>query len=372
MSSPLVLFLVDGLRHADHPTPRKLMPELGFRDVEASLFTGTPVAVHHRLTDYVFSDHSPFAPSCLIPGVRALWRLLSPRGRRLLNFLVYRSSELLHCRHLPRTSLIPPELLPSVAPSFLGGADEPDAFAPSLSLFDLLRHAGKTWLYAAPPRVSRWGARDSRVETMVLRSLTKGVRDFYFIKFGDLDRASHRFGPSSTEAASCRRATARRIATLVGEIGSRSTAMRWVVLSDHGFVDVRAHMPPPRALEELRRDGAGSFFVDSTMVRIRYTQGCRVVSPQLPRGASPLPDEVRRSFGLEWGSPQLGDETWIAAHGVVFWPDFFSPSPPKGMHGYLPHDDCLSPFEAHGFGTVPTLTTHAEVGEWLMEQVREG
>jgi len=348
------------------------MPELGFRDVEASLFTGTRVAAHQRLTDYIFTDHSPFAPLCHLPGLSGLWRRLTPRGRRYLNFFIHRGSEVTRGRTLPRASLIPPSHMPFVAPVATGSADDSGAFGNLESLFDLARRSKKTWLYAAPPRVSRWGSTDGRVEARVFASLSQGLRDLYYVKLGDLDRVSHRFGPSSSEAAACRRVTARRISNLVRLLEGRAGPLRWILFSDHGFLDVARHIAPPPWLEPLHRQGRIRYFVDSTMLRIRVMPGEVPAELTTPfTGAVALDEERRASLGLAWGSPQLGDHVWLAPHGAVFWPDFFSGCPPAGMHGYFPHPDCACPLEVHGIPHVPVISTHAELGLWLKDLLRE-
>ena len=88
-------------------------------------------------------------------------------------------------------------------------------------------------------------------------------------------------------------------------------------------------------------------------------------------GAIPLAEETRASLGLDWGSPQLGDCAYLTAPGTVFWPDFFSASPPAGMHGYLPHPACACPLEMHGIPRAPSISTHAELGAWLKLLVQE-
>ncbi|MBN1425006.1 alkaline phosphatase family protein [Candidatus Fermentibacteria bacterium] len=373
MTSPLVLILVDGLRYADHPTPGKLMPQLGFRDVEASIFTGVSVAAHQWLTDYVFSEQSPFEAVCRIPGIDLLWHSLTPRHRRYLNFLLYRISSSLNHRILPRSSLIPPRFLRHVAPAFSSRPDESGAFGDTESLFDVLRQMGKAWLFAAPPRISPWGATDCRVEAFVFRSFAKGLRDFYFIKLGDLDKVSHRFGPSSTQAAHCRAVTARRIANVLGEMQSRAPGLRIVIFSDHGFLPVSRCIRPPQWLDEVAGQGGIRYFIDSTMVRIKYAGGAETPRlPPAPPDMVPLSETDRESFGLAWGSPQLGNHAWLAPPGAVFWPDFFCAAPPAGMHGYLPHPECACPLEIRGFARMPSVTTHAELGAWLKEVVAEG
>lgn len=373
MTSPLLVILVDGLRHLDHPTAQSLMPELGFRDVEASLFTGTPVAVHGLLTDYVFSARSPFVPLCKMPGVARLWAALRPRQRRLLGFVIHRGSEMIHGARLPRASLIPPRDMAHVAPASTGSADDAGHFGVRESLFDMLRRMGMTWLYAAPPKVSRWGATDRRVEAMVLSALARPPRELYFVKLGDLDKVSHSFGPTSPQAAACRRVTARRVNTIVSAVSSVTRTLRWVLFSDHGFLPVHRHVSPPPWLASLRDEGRLWYFVDSTMIRVKLCGADDARFDIDERGeAMRRAEAARAALGLPWGSPQLGDRAFLAPPGTVFWPDFFCTTPPAGMHGYLPHPECACPFEAHGFSRVPRLATHAELGAWLMETIREG
>lgn len=362
MKDALLVVLVDGLRHTDHPTALRLVPEFGFRDVEASLFTGAPLREHGRLTDYVRSSQSPFLPVCRAPGLHWVWGRASPKARRLLAFVLYRVCERLHRVRLPRASLIPPPVLAHVRPVCVGSPDDPHTFAPLVSVFDRLREAGRSWLYAAPPRVSPWGATDERVEALVYRSLRGEPKDFYFVKFGSVDRASHLWGPDSDAARLARRRVFRRIRHIVEAIGSR-TRLRWVLCADHGFTSVSRVIDPNPWLRTWTGDGQ-VVFVDSTMVRVWGADPQRTPPP--PQGMHPLEEVKPDLWGLPKGGPVLGEVTFVASPGCVVWPDYFSVRPPAGMHGYLPHPQAAAPLEFHGVQT-PPVETFAQLGAWLAE-----
>jgi len=372
--SPVALFLIDGLRHKDHQTEAKITPELGFRDVEASLFTGQPVSVHGRWTDYVYGgDCSPFVPVAKIPGIDSLWKMAPRRSRRYLNFLMHRLSTLIHGISLPRSSLIPPGILAHSMPAQPVPPDSQGAYETVESIFDILRRRRKKWLFLAPPRISFFGSKDILVEKKFFSSLSKdGLRDFYYIKLGDLDRISHIHGPDSPEASQCLNRTMRRVKTMVSELSVAGSSLRWLLISDHGFLPVTGQIVVPDWLNHCLATGEIiHYFVDSTILRVWLHD------PTDPGGlknrleewgkARPLGEDTRHAIGLEWGSPQLGHIAFTSPHGSVFWPDFFSSSPPAGMHGYLPHEHLSCPVETHGLPPLPTPLSHTALGAWLKE-----
>ncbi len=350
------------------------MPELGFRNVEASLFTGQPISVHGRWTDYIYSgDHSPFAPVANIPGIDSLWKMAPRKSRRYFNFLIYRMSSLIHGVSLPRSSLIPPRILAHTVPAQPLPPDSQGAYESIESIHDVLRRKHKKWLFLAPPRISFFGSKDTLVEAKFFSSLSKGgLRDFYYVKFGDLDRISHIYGPDSLEAKQCLNRTMRRVKTMVTELSAASSSLRWLLISDHGFLPVTGQIVVPDWLNHCLATGEIiHYFVDSTIFRIWLREagdpgGLRRRLEEWGK-ARLLGEDTRLSLGLQWGSPQLGHIALTSAHGSIFWPDFFSSSPPAGMHGYLPHEDLACPVETHGLPPLPTDLNHTVLGAWLKE-----
>ncbi len=371
-----VLFLIDGLRHRDHQTPCRIMPELGFRSVEASLFTGEPLSVHQQWTDYEHTESSPFLPVCRTPGLAAIWDCCPRPARRYMNFLIYRLSSLIHGMVLPRSSMIPPGFLCRSRPTQDRCPDSSRAYGEIESLFDLLRDQGRSWLYLAPPKMGFLGARDEKVESRFYASLSSGVRDFYYIKFGDLDGISHAFGPDSSQARRCIVRTKRRIRAICSALSRRSSHLRWILLSDHGFLPVTSLIPLPTWLPGALAEGTlQHYFVDSTLLRLwlnRPSERDNIIQELHTWGGGDLlSEETRERLGLAWGSPQLGHIVCVAPHGAIFWPDFFSAKAPVGMHGYQPHPDLVSPIETHGLGPLPSEMDHVFVGRWLKEVLRD-
>lgn len=372
--TPVVVFLVDGLRHRDYPTRQRIMPNAGFRHAEASLFTGEPAARHGIWTDYGYSTTTPFRAVCRAPGLSRLWMLLPRAHRRYLNFLIHRVSEMLSKNSLPRSSLIPPRLLAHALPTQRVAPDSDEAYPGFDSIFTTLRAQRRRWLYLGPPHISYFGARDALVEKRLYAALRRRRYDFYYIKLGDLDSVSHAFGPDSAEARGCRTATLRRIENMRSEIHHAHGNVRWVLLSDHGFVTVKGAIPTPPWLEEsfaARR--LLYYFVDSTILRLWLPDPADGDDVRQRMAAveqvEPLDDRTRKALGLEWGSSQVGHLAFLCRTGMVFWPDFFSVHPPKGMHGYLPTDDLACPVETHGMPTVEGAMDHALLGRLLRQVI---
>ena len=370
----LAVFLIDGLRYEDDPTPTRILSTLGFRNVEASLFTGLPLAEHGQWTDYRFSSGGPFRFLRSVPLVQSVWDALPRKHRRYFGFLIFRCAALLGGNIPARSSLIPPRILASTEFTQPLAADHKNAYPGSDSLFDLLRQKGRTWLYLAPPRLGFFGASDLKVERRFYASLKKGVRDFYFIKLGDLDGICHRYGPESPEARLCLRRTWRRFYGMRAALQHAVSRLNWVCLSDHGFMTVDYTITPPQWLWRAFDEGRlRHFFIDSTILRLwldrkedsaYFETLCRGIP-----GLSLMSDDQTASLGLKRGSSVSGDFCCVAPPGAVIWPDFFSVSPPKGMHGYAPHPKLDSPISYHGLDQLPETVDHTEVGSWLKHHI---
>ena len=152
--------------------------------------------------------------------------------------------------------------------------------------------------------------------------------------------------------------------------------LRWVLLSDHGFVTVTGVIPVPHWLEDAhRQQRLLYYFIDSTILRLWLrdpadSDGFRERMASLEQ-VQPLPDHTRFALGLECGSPQAGHLAYLCSPGMVFWPDFFSVQPPHGMHGYLPTDDLACPVEVHGMPTLPAELDHALIGRLLKQVIHD-
>ena len=370
----MAVFLIDGLRYDDAPTKTRIRSTLGFRHVEASLFTGCSLADHRQWTDYRYSNTGPFRFLRILPMIKPLWNTCPRHLRRYLGFLIYRSAAFSGHSVPARSSLIPPRILTSTEFTQPVAADHEDAYPGIESLFDLLRAKERTWLYLAPPRLGFFGASDQKVEHRFYGSLKNGVKDFYFIKLGDLDGISHRYGPDSPEAQSCLRRTWRRFYGMRSALHHAVSRLDWVCLSDHGFVTVDHIITPPEWLWNAFDHGILKyFFIDSTILRLWvHRTGDIPEIENLCRGIPGLHflnDHTRHALGLDLDSSVLGDICCIAPPGSVIWPDFFSVSPPKGMHGYEPHPELDSPISYRGLEPLPETVDHARVGSWLKNHI---
>jgi hypothetical protein len=353
----VLLLLVDGLPASKLPGAAPLECYVGFRGVEASLFTGTETSVHGIWTDYRRGPASPYAWLRRIPGLVPTYHALPRGGQRLLGVVVHQWTRVATMNAaLPKSSLIPFDILAEMefASARLPWAH--GAYGALPSLFDHLRLHGRSFVCLAPPSVSAWRTTDDKVTKALRESLKRGRRDFYYVKLVDLDRASHRYGPDSDVARQVLRRTLSTVDELATLMRERLGEVRAVVLSDHGFLPVERHVDVAGRLQEWRRRfNDFVYFLDSTLVRCWcHTDASRHRLMSYlgdEAGLTRLDDQLLQRYGLDQLPGAYGDITYVAGHGWVVWPDFFWATPPLGMHGYLPHPSLEAGLRIDGFET---------------------
>jgi hypothetical protein len=366
MRPAVLMLLIDGLPASKLPRGMPLQCYVGFRGVEASLFTGTETAVHGVWTDYRRGDASPYAWVGRIPGLVPAYNSLGRRGRHLVGAAAHQWTRAANRNpSLPKSSLVPLDILAHMEFTSARLPWARGAYGAIPSLFDHLRRHDRSFVCLAPPSVSFWRTTDDTVMRALQKCLAGKRHDFYYVKLVDLDHVSHRHGPDSEAAVRAMARSLREAEEAMAMVRARAGDVRTVVLSDHGFLSVERHVSVEQTLREWRRRfGDFLYFLDSTLVRC----WCRneVARERLTSyldtvvGLTPLDDELRRRYGLDQLPSAYGDLVYVADHGWVVWPDFFRASPPCGMHGYLPHPELEAGIRVDGFETshVPSRFAH--------------
>ncbi len=339
----MLLLLVDGLPASELPGAVPLECYVGFRGVEASLFTGTETADHGIWTDFRRGAGSPYRWVRCVPGLLHVYRGLPRSLQYFTGTAVHQLTRAAGRRPaLPKSSLIPLDILAQMEFSSASLPWVEAAYGSLPTVFDRLRECGRSFACLAPPSVTRWRTTDDKVMAVFRRALCQDVKDFYYLKFVDLDRVSHRLGPDSVPARRVLSRTLSRIEEVLSLLRDRCGEVRSVVLSDHGFLPVERHLNVEARLRSWRRlYGDFTYFLDSTMVRCWCSEdGSRLRLMSYldhEQGLTRLDDDLRRRYGLSQLPRAYGELVYMVEHGSVLWPDFFWRYPPRGMHGYLPH-----------------------------------
>jgi len=142
-------------------------------------------------------------------------------------------------------------------------------------------------------------------EICVKRHAAKN-ENVHFQYFGELDNLGHAVGTKDN-----------KIKMAVREIDADLSKMDFDILfSDHGMVDVNKIVSVPRT---------NNCFIDSDIARYWGT----------PAEIKAIKDKLPFKDGkIIHANKKFGDLVFLAKTGVLFFPNFWSRKPVKGMHGY--------------------------------------
>ena len=266
--------------------------------------------------------------------------------RRLLTLVVRRTTAYRHER-VPR---IPFGAMRHFAPAAKNLPFEP-GFADRPTLFSLCREHGITWLFHAAPA---WKVKAAVGVQRLLRELRPPI-GFAFWHIGELDSAGHRYGPNSAE----RKAAMRHVDAQIRQVSTHLTRLysnvHYVIIGDHGMVDVRGTVDVQKSLYEAGiKQGQGVLYsLDSTMARFWFfdKRAKRIVISvleKLPGGRILRQADLDR-YHLNYSHNRFGDLFFLADPGVLISPNFYQGAEiVKGMHGYAPEfADQQSAFIVH-------------------------
>lgn len=318
------------------PHRRRLATVLGFSSgALPTIFTGRMPAEHGRFLMYRrAAGDTPFAgfgglrwlPARLRNSwrlTRALTRLVAARGVRGY-FDLY---------EVPRDRLERFDL-PERADIFAPGG------LPGGSLWDSLEASGLRW------RGWNWRTPQRAAFAESLERLAAGEDDVQFVYTAELDARLHQEGSRGTGVAECLVSVERYIASAF-EAAARAGRPLWChLLSDHGMVDVHAHVDVQARLDPLRVRPARDYevFLDSTMARFwwrdpRARQEVMAALAADSRGGWLTRERLERE-GAWFEDHRYGDDIWLLEPGALLVPSFMGSRPVAAMHGYDPlHPD---------------------------------
>ena len=364
-SAPVVMVLVDAMRwdyvsSQDMPFLsslaasgvhiEKLVPSLGFCE-RAELWTGAPSITTDMFTAITL-DWS--GSTSLYPLRRFLSSIpwdVPERFNRLLRLIVRKWLD----RRGERLPLyqIPFPVLPFCALT----EDAVDHRLPGAlgveSLFDVASRFGKKVYHDAFTALGRPNG-DDKERLRLLQAKLDGDYDLFLLYLSTLDTVAHRYGTQSAELRGALRRTDGLLDGLYRNAQEHCSNPTFVIVGDHGMVDVHVAIDVEFALNRpLREAGlrAGRdywMFVDSTLVRFWSTNNsarsiCRrlLTSAEFDRLGEFLSPAKCRDLGIPAPGGRYGDLIWMVNAGVIIHPSYFHRTQvPLAMHGYNPdHED---------------------------------
>jgi predicted AlkP superfamily pyrophosphatase or phosphodiesterase len=338
----------------------RLVTTTGFTQ-RSALFSGTYPDRTGNFSMFTFDpDGSPFsflsrsrpllalAQRIVDSGVRGTGRL----DRRLRAGIASRAAS---SEAHPPTAFIPLHLLP-----MLGVSEDavpihaPRAFSVE-SLFDLVHRRGLGFTYLMYPAVN---CADDAVLDLALSRAADGHR-LYLLQFSESDAVCHVHGPESPMRRRVVGELDRKLRVLRTAFEAACGAVRWVILGDHGMMEVTERIDVARSVHgTARRLGWRHgreyvLFLDSTFARVwaltdraQRRLGELLAHPELARTGGLVTAETASRYRIPWGDRRYGDLIWWARPGVLIAPDYFhAPSERvQGMHGYDAYHEKMQGF----------------------------
>lgn len=219
-----------------------------------------------------------------------------------------------------------------------------DIFAPGGlpcdSLWDTLERRGVAW------RGWNWRTPEPEARREALACLERNEHDFLFVYSAVLDARFHHEG---SRGAGVQASLAEWSAWFDAAAAAAQRAGRepWLYLcSDHGMVDVRAHVDVMARVAALpyRRGRDYLAFFDSTMARFWWREPkardaiLRALAAE-PRGQW-LPQSTLAREGADFADARFGEDVFLLEPGALLVPSFMGHTPVAAMHGYDPsHPD---------------------------------
>lgn len=370
MSSPLLFVVLDAFRH-DYLDPartpflwqlaergvhvQRLRTASGFTQ-RSAILTGAWADRTGLWTMHTFApDASPFAflagrrwPRVVDACARALPGVFGRVFDARVRTRIYARARQ-HARH-PSTARIPLHLLPFFSVSEdQKPVHEPGAL-PVPSLFDVFAACGVRAKYLMYPEVD--GSDASTERAFLQLAQQEPAWDACFGLFGSADAVGHLHGPQSIQVQEATARIDERLAGIDAAFRARGRTPTWLVVGDHGMlpvtarVDVRAHLRTRARACGLVEGVDWLPFLDSTTAKLwaltpRAQPFVADAFTGLEAHGRVLDAETARARRIPFRDRRYGDVAWLAAPGVLIWPDWFHRRDERilGMHGYDPAVD---------------------------------
>ena len=222
----------------------------------------------------------------------------------------------------------------------------------SPNLLTQVENAGLTYFYdsfTALNLVS--GGSDKERFNLALNAAEEG-HSLYLVFNSVPDSVGHKYGGDSAEMKKALFSLDSDLRDFVTSFEERRPGTRFVVVGDHGMVDVEKTVDVGQiieaaaAKEKLRLGTDYTYFLDSTLFRLwlhtpkakgRFLTSVRNNNYLLDNGVF-VDEDISNDYGIPFGDQRYGDLMWWTSTGVMILPDFFHrvDESVKGMHGYDP------------------------------------
>ena len=335
---------------------RKLRTTSGFTQ-RSGLFCGTfPDKTGNFAMFSLDQQNSPFR--FLMRKRRWLWMLQlyidkRIKGSGLMNRWL--RNEYIYPRARQYADHPPPAQIPLHLLPFIGVTEDnkpihhPGAFNVE-SIFDVMQRHQKGYRYLMFPVVNCQDDEALEILSAHARKKEKDVKS-YFIQFSDSDSEVHKSGSEGVARRKVVGEIDRKIRELWDIFESQGDGARFVVVGDHGMMDVDEYfnvaeiVHSEAKVHHLRHGKDYLLFLDSTFARIWRLNAHRESesffsslerNPELLRRGRFLSDSDGHKYRIPFPDRKYGDLIWWAAPGVLIHPDYFHARGVrmKAMHGY--------------------------------------
>jgi len=335
----------------------RLTPLLSFRGIEPTLFSGQHAEIHGIWTDFQYSPvHSEFqwTKNPFMTGFQDIFldKIKNLTLRKILTApICHLTKKIYGFSQFPRTTLIPWNELHKFAFAMPKRIDQEGALGRVKTLFDIFRTNKISHEIVNFPNVHG----DSDTMKAVMKILGNNTRrDFYFIRFFDLDGVQHRTGTRSRQTRECLRKTDAQVKYVMQGFEKMLKNPSFIVFSDHGMTNVTQALPVQPILKALRKKHGSKFdsFLDSILWRffVRDTRVIGEITEELSnlKGGHVLSSDELQEYHLNF-SPEMRDRNgnliFLADKGTLLTPNYYQGKNfIKGMHGYPVKNSELDPF----------------------------
>ena len=196
------------------------------------------------------------------------------------------------------------------------------------------------------------GSSDKERFSLALAAAKKN-HALYFVFNSVPDAIGHKYGGNSPDTKLALSIMDKALKDFVEEFESRRPDTRFIIVGDHGMVDVENTIDLEEIIkakakkEKLRLGKDYTFFLDSTLCRIwLHTAKAKgqfssaiTHDPSLLTHGVFVDESIAKKYHIPYGDQRYGNLLWWANPGTMILPDFFhrKDESVKGMHGYDPN-----------------------------------
>lgn len=335
----------------------RISPLMAFRGIEATLFSGFYPETHGVWTDYQYNPKNSEFKWTNIPLIRHLYnqflkKITNITCNKIFTYPICRATKMSYrFSQFPRTTLIPWTELHKFAFSMTRKIDDQGSLGTIPTLFDHFRTSDISYQIINFPNVH--SDKDTLKQTLKLFS-GNNVKNFYFIRFFDLDDVQHQNGPASTQTRLCLRKTDTILGYIISKFRKKFKNPSFLIFSDHGMTPVTKRLPISPILEKILKKLNANFdyFIDSILWRffIQDEKTIEELSNELSsiKGGHVLKEKDLIEHHLNFHSPlknRNGNLIFQAEKGTVLTPNYYqNDQVVNGMHGYPDKNSDLDPF----------------------------